>query len=872
MLIFKRTEQLMKYIITILLLSLACASQSQTFINRSGAANTVIDQRLGAAQNFFLPRLIDTTLSGGLDSIGNLIYDRLRAKIAIRDTVLTGGHKFTFLFKQDDTISTLATKYALSLVNNGLSRNNDTTQLGQSIGASGNPAALHNSREIPLNGFSTVFTGTGSIGIGTAAPSASWKMSVTASGTTGGINVSTNTATGINVTSASKAIEAQTSGVVAAITGSTTGGAGSYGMEGSGGIGGIGGRFYTIAAGSDASPVALELERLPTGGGVGNGAGFTIMMRNSFTNGTSGNESGRITNYFSNAVSGLQSSAFGFHLVNNAVSARKALLASSGQWTWDGYPALTAQTDSTTYKPVGIDGSGNVVKMANWFGSGGGSSTWDEVMALGGRFSANRSFSMAQRMVLFDSASIHLGNVDSTGLSFDLAKAGSMIKFEKPAGVARTYAGSTPFRFLMEHTVDDVPGETNNPVKWGWNVNRADSTNAAGIWYSMEPNYRPGGAKWLETILEVSLPGGSIHNSRLFMSTFKINSDQIETSENQWDFRGTGWAFMNLASTIGYVSMGQGTLNVNNTTAASTNFSISNGPDLGGFDMAPGTGTLDYSGTNFQVSGELNTFVHNGSSTGRAGIRFVGDGGTTTYLIKYNSLWAAQTDMRNAIALAAVDGLTTSLALKADGTAWLGDILAYTTGTQKVNISGTLALRGIGTTTTAPEFVVRMTDSAARGISVANAATLLGVGVGTTTNDNAAAGNIGEEFNSTVSTYTNYSTTATYQNIASITLTAGDWDLSAFFTYSTNSATITAGADAIFVISTTTASAAGATEGKNIAYIAQASLLGTSHFSDAISPYRVSISSTTTYYLNTQATFTLGNPQYVGGLRARRIR
>lgn len=56
----------------------------------------------------------------------------------------------------------------------------------------------------------------------------------------------------------------------------------------------------------------------------------------------------------------------------NTGGARNALLASTGQWTWDGYSALTAQVDTTTYKPVAIDGSGNVVKMAGWFGSGGG--------------------------------------------------------------------------------------------------------------------------------------------------------------------------------------------------------------------------------------------------------------------------------------------------------------------------------------------------------------------------------------------------------------------------------------------------------------------------------------------------------------------
>jgi hypothetical protein len=144
--------------------------------------------------------------------------------------------------------------------------------------------------------------------------------------------------------------------------------------------------------------------------------------------------------------------------------------------------------------------------------------------------------------------------------------------------------------------------------------------------------------------------------------------------------------------------------------------------------------------------------------------------------------------------------------------------------------------------------------------------------VGVATNNDAVAGNIGEEVNSTVSTYTNFTTTATYQNITSITLTAGDWDISAFFTYSANSATITAAANAIYVISTTTASAVGATEGKNIAYVPQAAMLGSSLLSESIAPYRVSLSGTTTFYLNAQATFTAGNPQFVGTLRARRMR
>lgn len=143
---------------------------------------------------------------------------------------------------------------------------------------------------------------------------------------------------------------------------------------------------------------------------------------------------------------------------------------------------------------------------------------------------------------------------------------------------------------------------------------------------------------------------------------------------------------------------------------------------------------------------------------------------------------------------------------------------------------------------------------------------------GVTDGSSAAAGLIGEPAISTVSTYTNYTTTATYQNVASITLTAGDYLLIAGGTVSSNTATITAANNAIFVLSTTTASAAGATEGLDFAYIPQSALVGTSKETSGTIIKSVSISSTTTYYLNTQATFTLGNPQFVGSIQARRLR
>lgn len=361
---------------------------------------------------------------------------------------------------------------------------------------------------------------------------------------------------------------------------------------------------------------------------------------------------------------------------------------------------------------------------------GVGVSNLNSVLALGGRLSANRSVSMAHMRWDNDSAAFRLRGVDSVAISIDLAKAGDILRFNKPEGVARTYPGSTPFKFIMENSTDDVATERNNPVKWGWNINRADSTNAPGIWFSMEPNYRPGGAKWLETIFEVSLPNGTLKNSRLFMSTFKRNAgDSIEGSENQWDFRGTGWSFMNLTSTIGYVSMGAGSLNVNNSTAGPTDFSISNGSDIGHFNIAPGTSILDYTGPKFRVNGAINFSLKNGTSTERELISFEGDGGTTGYIGKYNSAWSVSY-LQNAMAMLAASGnpTETGIFLKPNGTAWLGNIDAYNTGTQKVNIAGSLAFYGIGTTTTAPRILVWKSDSAVYGMDTASFRTMMGIG------------------------------------------------------------------------------------------------------------------------------------------------
>jgi len=70
---------------------------SQTFVERAGPANTVIDYRAGQKLNEYLPHTHGLTLNGGLDTLGAEIYcDSFPANgIWYRDTVLTGGHKWT---------------------------------------------------------------------------------------------------------------------------------------------------------------------------------------------------------------------------------------------------------------------------------------------------------------------------------------------------------------------------------------------------------------------------------------------------------------------------------------------------------------------------------------------------------------------------------------------------------------------------------------------------------------------------------------------------------------------------------------------------------------------------------------------------------
>jgi hypothetical protein len=76
---------------------------SQTFVNRSSNAVTAQDGRFSALNNLYIPRLNDTTLMGGLDTLGAILIVRNTGNVYIRDTnLLGGGHKWSQFLKLGD--------------------------------------------------------------------------------------------------------------------------------------------------------------------------------------------------------------------------------------------------------------------------------------------------------------------------------------------------------------------------------------------------------------------------------------------------------------------------------------------------------------------------------------------------------------------------------------------------------------------------------------------------------------------------------------------------------------------------------------------------------------------------------------------------
>lgn len=139
--------------------------------------------------------------------------------------------------------------------------------------------------------------------------------------------------------------------------------------------------------------------------------------------------------------------------------------------------------------------------------------------------------------------------------------------------------------------------------------------------------------------------------------------------------------------------------------------------------------------------------------------------------------------------------------------------------------------------------------------------------LGTTTNNAGAAGAVGETITSAIAVGSATSlTTATAKNVTSVSLTAGDWQVSGNCNFAAASATVTGAAGGI---STTTATLP--VDGTEVYSGVQVTVLSEND-SVTLPPKRISLSGTTSTFLICRATFSAGTVTAFGSITAWRMR
>lgn len=147
--------------------------------------------------------------------------------------------------------------------------------------------------------------------------------------------------------------------------------------------------------------------------------------------------------------------------------------------------------------------------------------------------------------------------------------------------------------------------------------------------------------------------------------------------------------------------------------------------------------------------------------------------------------------------------------------------------------------------------------------------------LGTTSNDSATVGQVGEIITSTVASGAAVAlTTATPANVTSISLTAGDWDVAGLIDFLPAGTTSITQLNAS--VSLTTATLGTQPGGSGLgpdptATVNQAANVPAGLVALDIGPVRVSIAATTTVFLVAQGTFTVSTMSAYGTIRARRV-
>lgn len=142
--------------------------------------------------------------------------------------------------------------------------------------------------------------------------------------------------------------------------------------------------------------------------------------------------------------------------------------------------------------------------------------------------------------------------------------------------------------------------------------------------------------------------------------------------------------------------------------------------------------------------------------------------------------------------------------------------------------------------------------------------------VGVTDGSAAATGNVGEFVRTKQATPQSLTSTVIL-SLGSISLTAGDWDIQANAVFSGSSTTITFAAVAISTSSSAISPQDNSFENEAATCFITATAIASGH-AITTPTFRVSITSTTSYFLLTQATFASNAVSVAGTIRARRVR
>jgi hypothetical protein len=205
----------------------------------------------------------------------------------------------------------------------------------------------------------------------------------------------------------------------------------------------------------------------------------------------------------------------------------------------------------------------------------------------------------------------------------------------------------------------------------------------------------------------------------------------------------------------------------------------------------------------------------------------------------------------------------------------IGLYLLLTGGTMSGNIAmGTNKITGLGAGTTNGDALryeqlinAYMALTGNESIAGIKTFTTQLIGKGTATNDSPAAGYIGE-YVSAAASNVSFPATTVYGDAASISLTAGDWDVSYNFQALRNGSTWTVVELGVGTATGNDAAglAAGDTETNISALATQDNICG------GASGIRKSLASTTTLYYKFASTYTVATPKLFGRISARRVR